>query len=96
MRGKKTTIIEALTPIVRVLIKGGIEEISAGYIRSVKGRKDVIIDIKVREISGGILLSCTTKRYHQDLRLYTNRSGEEVFMLLSQVLSSKRFRVRKQ
>ncbi len=94
MRGKKTTIIEALVPVAKVLTKAGIDEISAGYIRSVKGRKDVVVDIKVREISGGILLSCTTKRYHQDLRLYTNRSGEEVFTLLSQSLSQERFRVR--
>ena len=95
MRGKKTTIIEALIPLAKVLTKNGFEEISAGYIRSVKGRKDVTIDVKVREVSGGILLSCTTKRYHQDLRIYTTRDTDEVFSLFSRTLSSERFRVRK-
>ena len=95
MRGKKTTIIEALIPVVKVLIREGVEEMSAGYIRSVKGRRDATIDIKVREISGGVLLSCTTKRYHQDLRLYTKESIDEVFSLLVKTLPRDGFRIRK-
>ncbi len=93
-RGSKTSLLEPLSPVVKALERYRLGELSYGYIRSVKGRRDARVDVKIREISGAILLSCTTKHYHQELRLYTKEERRTIAKILQQELPRERYRIR--
>jgi len=92
MRGSKTSVLEAVRPVISLLKKSNVSDISLGFIRSVKGRRDGKVDIKIREISGAILLSCTSKRYHQDIRIYDEDISNIVNIFSS--LSEEKYRIR--
>ncbi len=94
MRGKKTSFLEPLKPLIFFFIKNGIREFSYGYIRSVKGRRDARIDIKVKKESGSCLLSCTTKHYHQNIRIYHIDFYFLIELLKSFKKREKNFRIR--
>jgi len=93
MRGSKTSVIDKLRPVVYHLQKRGEKDMSLGFIHSVRGRKDAVTDIKVRKISGAVLLSCTTKRYHQEIRIYTKQSPEAIRRIL-RMLPHEQLRIR--
>ena len=86
MRGKKTTAIDSVKKIEKVLRKQGIENISYGIIVSIKGRRDHRATIKHNSESGAHLLTITGKRYKQEVRIYDDVSPEVILDILKEKL----------
>ena len=82
MRGKKTTAIDPVKKIEKVLKKQGISNISYGIIVSIKGRRDHRASIKHQSESGCHLLTITGKRYKQEVRIYDDVSPEVILDIL--------------
>jgi hypothetical protein len=78
MRGKKTSVIDTAEPILKLLKKNSITDISYGIIISVKDRKDHRTSIKITPESGCLLMTLTGKRYKQELRIYGILEKEEI------------------
>lgn len=92
MRGSKTTAIEPVRNIIKVLRKNNIEDIGLGIIVSIKGRRDHRASIKYNQESGAHLLTVTGKRYKQEFRIYDNISHEIIMNILKKNLGEQ-FRV---
>ena len=92
MRGSKTTAINSIKKIVKILKKQGITNISYGIIVSIKGRRDHIATIKYNSESGAHLITVTGKRYKQEFRIYDDVSKEVILRLLKEKLGEA-FRV---
>ena len=92
MRGKKTTAIDPVKKIEKVLKKQGINDISYGIIVSIKGRRDHRATIKHTSESGAHLLTTTGKRYKQELRIYDDVSSEVILNILKEKLGES-FRI---
>ncbi len=86
MRGKKTSLIEALEKVVLILKKNKINEIAYGIIIPVKKRKDHRVSVKIQEKSGAILISATGKRYKQEIRVYGAQEKEMIKKILQEKL----------
>lgn len=86
MRGSKTTAIDAVKKISKILQKNGINNISYGIIVSIKGRRDHRATIKHNSESGAHLLTVTGKRYKQEFRIYDEVSKEVILSILEKKL----------
>lgn len=94
MRGSKTTAIDPVKKMVKILKKQGVTNISYGIIVSVKGRRDHRATVKHNSESGAHLLTVTGKRYKQEFRIYDDVSPEVVLSILNKNLGEA-FRVLK-
>lgn len=92
MRGNKTTAIDPVQKIVKILKKYNIESVSFGIIVSIKGRRDHRVTIKHTSESGAHLLTVTGKRYKQQFRIYDEVSKEVILDILNQKLGEQ-FRI---
>lgn len=82
MRGKKTSLIDTAEPILKILKKHEISDISYGIIVSIKNRKDHRTSIKVTAESGCLLMTLTGKRYKQELRIYGEYTSKYIQKIL--------------
>ena len=89
MRGNKTTAIDGVTKINKILKRHGIKDVSYGIIIQVKNRKDHRITVKITEQSGALLLSVTGKRYKQEFRIYNDVSKEYLKNILEKDLGEQ-------
>lgn len=92
MRGSKTTAIDSVKIINKVLKKYEITNTSYGIIISIKGRRDHRTTIKHNSESGCHLLTVTGKRYKQEFRIYDDVSVEVILNILKQNLGEQ-FRI---
>ena len=92
MRGSKTTAIEPVKLINKILKKHGITNISYGIIISIKGRRDHRATVKHFSESGAHLLTVTGKRYKQEFRIYDDVSPEVILTILKENLGEQ-FRI---
>ncbi len=92
MRGSKTTAIDPVKKIVKVLQKQSITNISYGIIISIKGRRDHRVTIKHNSESGAHLLTITGKRYKQEFRIYDDVSSKVILHILKENLGES-FRI---
>ena len=92
MRGSKTTAIEPVKIINKILKKHGITNTSFGIIVSVKGRRDHRATLKHSSQSGSHLLTVTAKKYKQEFRIYDDVSPEVIMNILKQNLGEQ-FRI---
>ena len=92
MRGSKTTAIEPVKVIIKILKKQDITNISFGIIITVKGRRDHRVTIKHTSESGAHLLTITGKKYKQQLRIYDAVSSEVILNILKKNLGEQ-FRI---
>lgn len=86
MRGSKTTAIDPVKKMVKILKKQGITNISYGIIISIKGRRDHRVTVKHNSESGAHLLTLTGKRYKQEFRIYDDVSREVILNILREKL----------
>lgn len=82
MRGSKTTAIDSVKKITKILRKQGITNISYGIIISIKGRRDHRASIKLNSESSSHLMTVTGKRYKQEFRIYDDVSAEVILTIL--------------
>lgn len=92
MRGSKTTAIDQVKVIVKVLKKNMITNISYGIIIQVKNRRDHRTTIKLTSESGAHLMSITGKMYKQEFRIYDNVSQKVIKDILKKNLNES-FRI---
>jgi len=92
MRGNKTTAIESVKIINKLLKKHRITNTSYGIIVSVKGRRDHRTTVKHTSESGAHLLTVTGKRYKQQFRIYDDVSPEVIMNILRENLGEQ-FRI---
>lgn len=92
MRGNKTTAIDAVKTINKILAKHGIDNTSFGIILSIKGRRDHRTTIKHNSESGAHLLTVTSKMYKQEFRIYDDVSPDVIMNILQQNLGEQ-FRI---
>ena len=92
MRGSKTTAIESVKTINKVLKKHGITNTSYGVIVFVKGRRDHRTTVKHSSESGSHLLTVTAKMYKQQFRIYDDVSPTVILNILKQNLGEQ-FRI---
>lgn len=92
MRGNKTTAIDSVRVINKLLKKHGITNTSFGIIISIKGRRDHRTTIKHTSQSGAHLLTVTGKRYKQEFRIYDDVSPEVILDILKNNLGEQ-FRI---
>ncbi len=92
MKGNKTTAIEPVRTIHKLLKKNGIEKISYGIIVSIKGRRDHRAQVKIKQDTGCILCTVTSKRYKQEFRIYESVSTEFLVELCQKNLGEQ-FRI---
>ena len=92
MKGNKTTAIEPVKKIKKVLKKYGISETSYGIIIPIKGRRDHVVTIKHRSETGCHLLTVTGKRYKQEFRIYDDVSPDVIVNILKENLGEQ-FRI---
>jgi hypothetical protein len=92
MRGSKTTAIDSVRVINKLLKKQGITNTSYGIIISIKGRRDHRTTIKHRSESGAHLLTLTGKMYKQEFRIYDDVSPEVILNILKENLGEQ-FRI---
>ena len=92
MRGKKTSSIDAIKIITKILEKNNIQEISYGIIVFVKNRKDHKVSVKIQELSGALLITATSKRYKQEIRIYGDETKESITKILQEELGEN-FRI---
>jgi len=92
MRGNKTTAIEPVQKINKLLKKYNITNTSYGIIVQVKGRRDHRASVKHRLKSGCHELSITGKRYKQEYRIYDKVSTDVLMNILKENLG-ERFRI---
>lgn len=92
MRGNKTTAIDAVRTINKILGKQGIINTSFGIIISIKGRRDHRTTIKHSSESGAHLLTVTSKMYKQEFRIYDDVSPEVIMNILKENLGEQ-FRI---
>lgn len=86
MRGNKTTAIDPVQKIVKILKKNDITNISFGIIVAIKGRRDHRVTIKHNSESGAHLITVTGKRYKQEFRIYDEVSKEVILNILNKKL----------
>lgn len=89
MRGSKTTAIDAVKTINKLLKKYGITNTSYGIIISIKGRRDHRVTIKHSSESGCHLLTLTAKMYKQQFRIYDDVSAEVILTILKDNLGEQ-------
>ena len=92
MRGNKTTAIDAVKVINKILAKHGITNTSFGIIISIKGRRDHRTTVKHHSESGAHLLTVTSKMYKQEFRIYDDVSREVIMNILEKNLGEQ-FRI---
>ena len=92
MRGSKTTAIDPVKIINKLLKKQGITNTSFGIIVSIKGRRDHRITIKHMSESGAHLLTVTGKMYKQQFRIYDEVSKDVILKILKENLGEQ-FRI---
>ena len=92
MRGSKTTAIDPVKKIIKILSKQGITNISLGIIISIKGRRDHRATIKHSSETGAHLLTVIGKRYKQEFRIYDDVSPEVILNILKENLGEQ-FRI---
>lgn len=92
MRGSKTTAIDSVKKITKILMKKGITNISFGIIISIKRRRDHRATVKVNSESHSHLVTVTGKRYKQEFRIYDDVSHEVILNILHKNLGES-FRV---
>ncbi len=92
MRGSKTTAIEPVKIINKLLKKQNITNTSYGIIISIKGRKDHRITVKLTSESGCHLMTVTGKMYKQQFRIYDDVSPEVILNILKENLGEQ-FRI---
>jgi hypothetical protein len=92
MRGNKTTAINSVKIINKLLKKYGITNTSYGIIISIKGRRDHRTTIKHSSESGAHLLTVTGKMYKQEFRIYDDVSPEVIVNILKENLGEQ-FRI---
>ena len=92
MRGNKTTAIDSVKLIQKILHKHGITNTSFGIIVSIKGRRDHRTTIKHRSESGAHLLTVTGKMYKQEFRIYDDVSPNVILGILEKSLGEQ-FRI---
>ena len=92
MRGSKTTAIDPVKVVNKLLKKHNITNTSYGIIISIKGRRDHRSTIKHVSESGCHLLTITGKRYKQQFRIYDDVSKEVILEILKNNLGEQ-FRV---
>lgn len=86
MRGSKTTAIDSVKKMAKILKKYEISNISYGIIISIKGRRDHRITVKHNSESGAHKLTVTGKRYKQEFRIYDEISPEVILRILKENL----------
>lgn len=89
MRGNKTTAIDQVKYLNKILKKHGIEDVSYGIIVSVKNRRDHKTTIKIASQKGNHLVTVTTKLYKQEFRIYDDVSSEVLRNILKQNLGEQ-------
>lgn len=92
MRGNKTTAIDSVRIINKLLKKYGIINTSYGIIISIKGRRDHRATVKHSSMKGCHLLTVTAKRYKQEFRIYDDVSPEVILNVLNENLGEQ-FRI---
>ena len=92
MRGNKTTAIDGVKIINKLLKKYGIVNTSYGIIISIKGRRDHRTSVKHNSETGCHLLTITGKRYKQEFRIYDDVSPEVIMNILRENLGEQ-FRI---
>jgi len=92
MRGNKTTAIDGVKVINKLLKKKGITNTSFGIIISIKGRRDHRTTVKHTSLSGAHLLTITSKMYKQEFRIYDDVSPEVIMDILRDNLGEQ-FRI---
>lgn len=92
MRGNKTTAIDAVRVINKILKKYGIINTSYGIIISIKGRRDHRAAVKHSSKTGCHLLTVTGKRYKQEFRIYDDVSKDVIMNILTENLGEQ-FRI---
>lgn len=92
MRGNKTTAIDGVKIINKLLKKYGIVNTSYGIIISIKGRRDHRTSVKHISETGCHLLTITGKRYKQEFRIYDDVSPEVIMNILRENLGEQ-FRI---
>jgi hypothetical protein len=92
MRGSKTTAIDGVRTINKLLQKYGIANTSYGIIISIKGRRDHRNTVKHTSESGAHLLTITGKMYKQEFRIYDDVSPEVIINILKENLGEQ-FRI---
>lgn len=92
MRGSKTTAIDSVKIINKLLKKHGITHTSYGIIISIKGRRDHRVTVKHNSETGCHLLTVTGKRYKQEFRIYDDVSPEVILNILKEKLGEQ-FRI---
>lgn len=92
MRGSKTTAIDAVKIINKILKKYHITNTSYGIIISIKGRRDHRATVKHTSESGAHLLTVTGKRYKQQFRIYDEVSKDVILNILKENLGEQ-FRI---
>jgi hypothetical protein len=89
MRGTKTTAIEPVVLINKILKKQGIVNTSYGIIISVKNRRDHRVTVKHSSESGSHLLTVTGKMYKQQFRIYDDVSPRIILSILEKNLGEQ-------
>jgi uncharacterized phosphosugar-binding protein len=92
MRGTKTTAIDPVEKIIKILKKYHITNISFGIIVSIKGRRDHRVTVKHSSESGAHLITVTGKRYKQEFRIYDD-IGKDVIMNILEKNLGELFRI---
>lgn len=92
MRGNKTTAIDPVKKINKLLKKYGIINTSYGIIVQVKGRRDHRATLKHNSMKGCHLITVTGKRYKQEFRIYDDVSPEVILNILKENLGEQ-FRI---
>lgn len=92
MRGNKTTALESVQYINKLLAKHNITNTSYGIIVFVKNRRDHRTTIKLSSESGAHLLTVTGKLYKQEFRIYDEISAEVLLAILKKNLGEQ-FRI---
>lgn len=92
MRGNKTTAIDPVKVINKLLKKHRITNTSYGIIVSIKGRRDHRVTIKHTSKTGCHLLTVTGKMYKQEFRIYDDVSAVVIIDILQNNLG-ERFRI---
>lgn len=92
MRGNKTTAIDPVKKIAKILKKRGVHNISYGIIISIKGRKDHRATVKLSSQTGCHLLTITSKRYKQETRIYDDVDQKTILSILHENLGEQ-FRI---
>jgi hypothetical protein len=89
MRGSKTTAINSVRIINKLLKKYRIINTSYGIIISIKGRRDHRTTVKHSSESGCHLLTVTGKMYKQQFRIYDDVSPEVIMNILKENLGEQ-------